>query len=93
MIAVCVFSGFVRVTCARASAAAIAPIVSLDCCMTAILDDVEADGASFGSLGLDAVADRFFCVFGHEIFQLCLRRLVSLMRGARLKIGGSQACP
>src|SRR5262249_26138207 len=62
------FSGLVSSPCALASAAAIAPIVSLDRCIGASVDlhEFEAHGAGFRSLGANAVPKRLLGVLRHE---------------------------
>src|ERR1039458_9350747 len=73
IVAVSDFSGLVISACALASAAAIAPIDSLERCMTALhFQQIEADGAGFGSLGTDAVADRLLGIVGYKSLELGL---------------------
>src|SRR5262249_50083571 len=57
---------------ALAKAAARVPMVSLERCMAAALrfKQIEADGAGFGALGADTVADRFFGILWHQRLQL-----------------------
>src|SRR6266436_1534633 len=71
MVAVSDFSGLASSICALASAPAIAPIDSLERCMTNLRHlEVKADGAGFGSLGPDTVPNRLLGVFGHKLLQL-----------------------
>src|SRR3979490_1193495 len=68
------FSGLVSRTWALASAAAREAIDSLDRCIIGLhVDDVEADRASFGALGPDAMAERLLGVLRPEPFELGLR--------------------
>src|SRR5208283_355594 len=70
MVATSAFSGLVSSACALASAAAIAPIVSLDRCMTALLDEkIETDRARFRPLGANAMAEGFLRVLRHQGFE------------------------
>src|ERR1700741_1509694 len=65
-IAVSFFSGLVSSACARASAAAIAPIRSLDWCIGPLhLHGVKGDRARLGAFGAQAVAFGFLCTFGY----------------------------
>src|SRR5271165_6614218 len=69
MVAVSDFSGLVSSACAFASAAAIAPMVSLDPCMAAFLimsEKIKADRARLRTLGPNAVAGGFLCVLRHQ---------------------------
>ena len=71
MVAVSDFSGLASSVCALASAPAIAPIVSLERCMTGLrLEQIEADGAGFRALGANAMAGRLLGIFRHQLFQL-----------------------
>ena len=59
---------------ALARAPAMAPIDSLDRCMTGLLvQQIEADRAGFRALGADAVASHLLGVLGHQAFQFGLR--------------------
>src|ERR1700722_13712996 len=83
MVATSDFSGLASSTCALASAAAIAPIDSLDRCMVLLsLEEIEADRARLRALGSDAVAGCFFCVFRHQGFELGLGPLMVAERPA-----------
>src|SRR5271170_2846459 len=81
MVAVNDFSGLVSSDCALASAAAIAPIVSLARCM-ARLPKIEADRAGLRAFGPNPVAGCFLGVLGHQPFQLNLGSLVFKEGGA-----------
>src|SRR5689334_1992826 len=77
MVAVSDFSGFVSSACALASAAAIAPIVSLERCMAGLqVDELEAHGAGLGALRPHAMADRLLGILRHQLFELGLGPLV-----------------
>src|SRR5450830_870490 len=70
MVAVSDFSGLVISACALASAAAIAPMVSLDWCIAHHhVEEIEADRSGFGTFGLDAVAERLFGILRHQDFE------------------------
>src|SRR6266702_2847323 len=81
------FSGLLSSSCALASAAAIAPIDSLERCMAALhAQDIKAHRTGFGSFGSDAMADRFLGVLGHKGLELRLGILmleVSLARAPK----------
>ncbi len=71
------FSGLMSSACALASAAAIAPMVSLDRYMTEILfEKVETDRARFRPLGANAVAQGFLRVLRHQGLELGLGALM-----------------
>src|SRR5271165_299987 len=72
MVAMSAFSGLVSSACALASAAAIAPIVSLDRCTTFLPrgEKIKTDRARFRSLGANAVAGGFLRVLRHQGFEL-----------------------
>src|SRR3954451_10330560 len=77
MVATSDFSGLVSSPWALASAAAIAPMLSLQRCMVGLhLQEIKADRAGLGALGAQAVTDRFFRVFRHELLQICFGSLV-----------------
>ena len=77
------FSGLASSDCALASAAAIAPIVSLDRCMARLpIKKIEADRAGLRAFGANAVAGCFLGVLGHQPFQLRLGALVFEEGGA-----------
>src|SRR5271168_2332378 len=83
MVAVSDFSGLASSACAFASAAAIAPIVSLDPCMARLhVEKIEADRARLGAFGANDVSRGFLSVLGHQPFQLRLGALVSEEGGA-----------
>src|SRR5258708_3246468 len=73
MVAVSDFSGLASSIWAFANAPAIAPIDSLDRCMTDFRHlEVKADGARFGSLGPDTVPNRLPGILRHQFLQLRL---------------------
>src|ERR1022692_3422742 len=78
IVAVSDFSGLVISACALASAAAMAPIDSLERCMAAPLhlEQIEADSAGFGALGSNPMAGRLLGILGHQAFQFSLGFLV-----------------
>src|ERR1700722_20590331 len=83
MVAVSDFSGLASSDCAWASAAAIAPIDSLDRCMTRLhVEKIEGDRARLGAFGANAVSRGFLGVLGHQPFQLRLGALVFEEGGA-----------
>src|ERR1019366_5248259 len=58
MVAVSDFSGLVSSACALASAAAIAPMVSLDRCIARLhVEEIETDRPRFGPPGADAMTE------------------------------------
>src|SRR5208282_3128538 len=73
MVAVSDFSGLVSSPCALASAAAMAPIDSLDRCMTALHgEEIKTDSSGFRALSPDAMADRLFGVLGNQTLEFGL---------------------
>src|SRR2546429_648941 len=73
MVAVSDFSGLASSIWAFASAPAIAPIDSLERCMTNLRHlKIKADGPRFGSLASNAVPNSLLGVFRHQLLQLCL---------------------
>src|SRR5258708_2596414 len=77
MVATSDFSGLASSDWALASALAMAPIDSLECCIACLhLEDIEADGARFRAFSPDAMADRLLGVLGHQAFQFGLGVLV-----------------
>src|SRR5450830_612703 len=71
MVAVSDFSGLVSSACALASAAAIAPMVSLDRCIARLhaAQQIKTDCPRFGPLGADAMAEGFLGVLWHQDFE------------------------
>src|SRR5271169_6192481 len=84
MVATSAFSGLVSSAWAFASAAAIAPIVSLDRCMIPLphCEKVKADRAGFCAFGSDAMAERLFRILRHQRLQLGFGALVVEEGGA-----------
>src|SRR5216684_2413438 len=77
MVAVSDFSGLASSIWAFARAPAIAPMVSLERCMTDLRQlEVKADGAGFGPLGPNAMPDRLLGILGHQLLQLGFRRFM-----------------
>src|SRR5580704_11658630 len=77
------FAGLASSDCALASAAAIAPIVSLARCMARLpIQKIEADRAGLRAFGPNPVASRFLGVLGHQPFQFDLGALVFEEGGA-----------
>src|SRR5271166_5582822 len=78
MVAISDFSGLVSSACALASAAAIAPMVSLDRCMATLPagEKIEADCARLRPSGPNAMAGGFLGVVRHQGFELGLGSLV-----------------
>src|SRR5260221_12816471 len=73
MVAVSDFSGLASSIWAFARAPAIAPMVSLQRCMTGLrLHEVEAHRARFRAFGPNAVPDRLLGVLGHQPLKLDL---------------------
>src|SRR3954469_12125712 len=93
MVPVSDFSGFVSSTCAWARAAAIVPIDSLQRCMTALPDEIEADRSRLRPLGSDAMAIGFLRVVRHEGFQLALCLLMLNEGRPRPAIHGRELGP
>src|ERR1700679_2600478 len=84
MVATSDFSGLASSTCAFARAAAIAPIVSLDRCITVLLsEEIEADRARLRTFGPNAVAAHLLCVIRHQSLELGLCPLVVQKSGTR----------
>src|ERR1700716_3463473 len=85
MVAVSDFSGLVSSAWALARAPAMAPIDSLERCITSLhFKEVEADGAGFRALGAQAMPYRLLGVLGHQPFQFGLGVLVLEKRGSGL---------
>ena len=77
MVAVSDFSGLASLDLGLGQRAAIAPIVSLQRCMTGLhVKEVKTDGAGFGALGAHAMADGFLGVLRHQLLELGLGRLM-----------------
>src|SRR5262249_28010013 len=77
MVAVSDFSGLVSSAWALASAAAIAPIVSLDHCMAILANkELERDCTGSRARRSEAMPDCLLCILGH---QSCELRLGALM--------------
>src|SRR5271157_604447 len=77
MVAISAFSGLVSSACALASAAAIAPMLSLDRCMASLRSEkIETDRPRLRSLGANAVAGGFLRVLRHQGLELGLRPFV-----------------
>src|SRR6516164_8595176 len=73
MVAVRDFSGFAISACALASAAASAPILSLECCMICLqLQNLKADGAGLRPSGAYPVPCGFPGILRYQGFELCL---------------------
>ena len=84
MVAVSDFSGLISSPCAFASAAAMAPIGSLERCMINFqAQNVEAHRAGLGTFRPDSVTDGFLCIFRQEGLELCLGILVFEVRLSR----------
>src|SRR5689334_13241950 len=76
-VAVSDFSGLVSSACALASAAAMAPMVSLERCIGPLpLDHIEAHRAGLRALGANAVSERLLGVPGHQALEFRLGLLV-----------------
>src|ERR1044072_677487 len=70
MVAVSAFSGLVSSACALASAAAIAPMVSLDRCIARLhVEEIETDRPRFGPPGAEAMAEGFLGILRHQDFE------------------------
>src|SRR5689334_16884224 len=77
MVATRDFSGLLSSAWAFASAAAIAPMVSLLRCMGDLqIEEIETDGSGLGALGPDPVPGRLPGVLRHQALQLGLGLLV-----------------
>src|ERR1035437_5090618 len=70
MVALSDFSGLVISAWALASAAAIAPMVSLDRCIARLhgAQEIKTDRPGFGPLGADAMAEGFLGTLRHQYF-------------------------
>src|ERR1019366_10206062 len=77
MVAVSDFSGLAISIWALASAPAMAPIVSLQRCITGLyFMELKTDGAGFGAFGPHAMANGFPGVLRHQLLQLGLGRVM-----------------
>ena len=77
MVAIRDFSGLVSSPWALASAAAMAPMVSLERCIGGLhVHEVEADRARFGAFGAQAVSGRLLGVLRHQLLQIGLGALM-----------------
>src|SRR5262245_1591168 len=73
MVAISDFSGLMSSDWALASALAMAPIDSLECCMVALRpDELKTDSARFRALGPHPMPNRLLGVLGHQRLQLGL---------------------
>src|SRR5664279_5814461 len=94
MVAVSDFSGLMSSICALASAVAMAPMVSLERCMTGLhVKQVKADGTGFGTLGAQAMADGLPGVFRHQFLQIGLGGFVFLVGRTGPAEGGGKLGP
>src|ERR1700722_2111111 len=95
MVAMSDFSGLLSSPWALASAAAMAPMVSLERCMIDLrLHDVETDGPRFGAFGPQTVPGGLLGIFRHQLLETGLGALVLLVgragaakRGCELRPG------
>src|ERR1051326_7641079 len=77
MVATSDFSGLVSSACALASAAAIAPIVSLERCMAGLpVQQIKAHRPGLGPLGPHPMPDRFLGILRHQALELGLGPLM-----------------
>src|SRR3954463_6633515 len=84
MVAVSDFSGLISSPCAFASAAAMAPIDSLERCMAGFqAQHIKAHRPRLGTLRPDSVTDGFLCILRHEGLELCLRIFMFEVRLSR----------
>src|SRR6185437_5143054 len=86
------FSGLVSSPCALASAAAMAPMVSLERCIGG-LQKIEADGAGFRAFGLEAVPGGLPGILGDQFLQVRLGLLVFPVRRSGPPVGGGELSP
>src|SRR4051812_42248671 len=94
IIAVSDFSGLASSICALASAPAIAPMVSLERCMTGLrLMEIEADRPGFRAPGPYPMPEGFLGVLRHQVLQLGLRGVVFGMGAAGLTKHGCEFGP
>src|SRR5262245_8723446 len=94
MVATSDFSGLVSSACALASAAAMAPMDSLQRCMAALhAQDIKAHRTGFGSFGSDAMADRFLGVLWHKGLKFRLSVLMLEVSLARAPEHAREFCP
>src|SRR5438132_492782 len=94
MVAESDFSGLVSSACALASAAAIAPIVSLERCMGRLpVAEVEAHRAGFRALGANAVTDGLLGVLRDEALELGLGLLMLEKGLPGVAVGGGELGP
>jgi hypothetical protein len=71
MVAISDFSGLVSSPWALASAAAMAPMVSLERCIGGLhIRDVKADSARFRPFGAQAMADGLLGILRHQLLQI-----------------------
>src|ERR1035437_7039772 len=76
MVAIRDFSGLLSSPWALASAAAMAPMVSLERCMVRLhLHHLKADRPRFGPFGAQAMSDRLLGVLRHQLFHVGLAAL------------------
>src|SRR3954453_16003698 len=94
MVAVSDFSGLASSIWALARAPAIAPMVSLQRCMTGLhLHEVKTHRTRFRAFGADPMAERLFGVFRHQLLQFGFRCIMLEMRRAGLAKHARQICP
>src|SRR5713101_5436171 len=94
MVALSDFSGLVSSPWALASAAAMAPMVSLERCISGLhVQKVEADSTGFGALGAQAVPGGLLGILRDQLLQLGLGALVLLVGRAGAAVGGGELRP
>src|SRR5215218_4167320 len=94
MVAVRDFSGLVSSPWALASAAAMAPMVSLQRCMVRLrIHKLKGDRAGFRALGAQAMTNGFLGILWHHFLKISLGRFMLLMRRPGPTECGCKFCP
>src|ERR1700681_375770 len=94
MVAVSDFSGLVSSPWALASAAAMAPMDSLERCIGRLhLHQVEAERTAFRPLCSNSVPHGFLGIFWHQFLEVRLRALVLLKRWSGPAVHGGEFRP
>src|ERR1035437_834415 len=94
MVAIRDFSGLLSSPWALASAAAMAPMVSLERCMVRLhLHHLKADRPRFGPFGAQAMAGRLLGILRDQLLQVSLGALMFLVGRSGAPEGDRELCP
>src|ERR1035437_3963150 len=94
MVAMRDFSGLLSSPWALASAAAMAPMVSLERCIGQLrIHEVKADGPRFGPFGAQTVPNGLLGILRHQLFQVGLGAFMFLVGRAGSAVHGRELRP